>query len=116
VAARPKRTKSKKAAPPVSLPQPVSGMPPLNIDWTGASETREIKRSNPAISKYHLEDGSVISVKPMVTDVRRALKQFNQFGEPLYFVTLTFSLNTKAPKGLHRPPVKTITQSKKKKK
>jgi len=91
-------------------------MPQLNINWTGPSEAREIKKAKPETSKYYLEDGTIISVKPVVTDVLRALKQYNQFGQPLYFVTLTFSLNTDAPKALHMPHAKAVTKSNKKKK
>jgi hypothetical protein len=100
-----KKSKSKTAAPP---PTPAAK---LSINPFGPTQQRKIKRSKVVSSEYLLDDGSKIRVTPMVADVRRAIKQYNEKGEPLYFLTIGQAIVTKAPAKL----LKKQPKSKKKK-
>jgi hypothetical protein len=49
------------------------------------AETIEVVRENPVWSRYELQDGSVIRVKPIVAAVFRTAK-YTEAGEPIYIV------------------------------
>jgi hypothetical protein len=92
---------AKKAAK-VGQPKSVVVQPirPLAINPFGPTEPRKITRSKVQDSEFILEDGTKIVVRPLLGDVRRAVDQYNENGEPLYFLTMGNTLATKAPKSL----------------
>jgi hypothetical protein len=73
---------------------------PPPIDPFGPTQHRVVTRQKVASSSFTLSDGTRIKVKPKIGDVRRALNQFNTKGQPLYFMTLGYDLETIAPQGL----------------
>ncbi len=81
-------------------------MPPLIIDWTGPTQERKVARSKAEPHVFTLDDGTKLIVKSAIVDVKRAIKQYNQQGQPLYFVTMAHSITTDAPKSLLKPKPK----------
>ena len=96
-----KKTKSKVIS---AAPAPI--IPPLTIDLTGPTQDRKVKKSKAEPSVFVLDDGTKLIIKSAVVDVKRAVKQFNQQGQPLYFVTVAHAISTDAPKSLLRPKAK----------
>jgi len=77
--------------------------PAFLINPFGPTQQRTIKKAKVATSVYTLDDGTKLLVKPIISDIRRAVGQFNQENQPLYFLTLGQIINTKAPKKLQKP-------------
>jgi hypothetical protein len=90
-----KKSKAKAAAQGAVLPV----MPPP-IDWAGPLRERKVVKSTTKTSVYVLDDGTELKVKHVVLDVKRAIGQYNQHGQPLYFVTIANSITTDAPQKL----------------
>ena len=76
--------------------------PPLVIDPFGPMKQTPIKRSTIRKSIVVLRDGTKLHVTPKINDIRRAVGQFNQRGQPLYFLTLGYNIQTVAPRKLLR--------------
>jgi len=76
---------------------------PIEINPFGPTQTRKIVRTRIANSIFTLDDGTKLLVQPRVSDIRRALKQYNERGQPLYFLTVGNVIVTEAPKKLMRP-------------
>jgi hypothetical protein len=94
--------RARKTSPPsaelILPPSPAAGAPVINP--FGETEQRKIVKSKVLASELKLSDGTKLVVTPLVSDVRRATKQFNANGEPLYFLTIGANILTKAPKKL----------------
>jgi len=73
------------------------------INPFGPTQQRQIKKSKVAASTFILDDGTKLLVRPLVADVRRAVGQFNEKGQPLYFLTFGQKIETQAPKKLQKP-------------
>src|SRR5712692_4766234 len=73
---------------------------PVVVDPFGPTSQRPIKKENVKTSSYKLSDGTVITVKPKVSDIRRAMNQWNALGQPLYFLTLGYEIKTNPPSKL----------------
>jgi hypothetical protein len=101
--------KRKVNAPQIAPPVP---QPPINP--MGETQQRKIVRSRIADSIYTLSDGTKLVLKPLIADVRRAVGQFNSAGQPVYFLTVANSIETRPPKSLmqKRPPKTKKTKSK----
>lgn len=83
----------------ISAPAPLG---PVVINPFGPTEQRKITRSKIVESIITLSDGTKLLIKPVVGDIRRAIDQYNQNGEPIYFLALGQTITTKAPKHLMR--------------
>jgi hypothetical protein len=94
---------AKKTKPKIKLPVPVM---PTPVDWAGPVQTRNIVKSKTAESRFVLDDGTELTVKVALVDVKRALKQYNQYGQPLYFCSIVNTVDTKAPSKLLKPKLK----------
>jgi hypothetical protein len=81
--------------------------PAMVVNPFGETQQRKIVGSKIAVSEFTLSDGTKLTVRPMVADIRRAVNQFSANGEPLYFLTVGTTISTKAPKKLLRPTPKT---------
>lgn len=75
---------------------------PGQIASLGPMISVDIKSVVEGWSDYRLSDGSVLSVKPMIADVRRVKGKFNEQGDPLYLVTGAMVIRTKAPPRLRK--------------
>lgn len=96
---------------PISKPNPLPGPPlpglpqPLfGFDPTGPMEQRDIVSSKDGWSEYTLNDGSIIRVKGVLIDVKRAIDQYGPDGNPIYVLQTTFVNNLIAPVELKRKP------------
>jgi hypothetical protein len=67
----------------------------------GPLKSVKVKSSFEHWSDYHLEDGTVISLRPVFLDAGRS-KQFNKEGEPIYVVRHGVFLKTKVPHKLKK--------------
>jgi hypothetical protein len=95
--------KTKRAAAKIPPETPVEGQA-LVINPFGETEQRTIKKSKIVDSVITLSDGTKLVIRPVVADIRRAVDQYNQQGQPLYFLTLGHAITTKAPKkNLQKP-------------
>jgi hypothetical protein len=97
-----KRKSARVATPPVPI-----GAPALAINPFGETQQRKIVRSKVADSEFTLNDGTKLLVRPVLADIRRAVNQYNPYGQPLYFLTIGNSITTKAPKKLLKAVPKT---------
>jgi hypothetical protein len=99
--------KAKRKSAHVAAPKVPMGAPALVIDPFGETQQRKIVRSKVADSEFTLSDGTKLVVRPVVADIRRAVNQYNPFGQPLYFLTIGNSITTKAPRKLLKAVPKT---------
>jgi hypothetical protein len=89
--------------PPPSTPS-ASMLGFLGYNPSGQMEQRSVVNSKDGWSEYTLDDGSKISAKASLIDVKRAAGQFSPNGDPVY--VMQFALvnnlvpgeNTKKPK------------------
>lgn len=102
--AKKKKPKARKAPKASEVPTPVE---PMVINRLGPTRGREIKKAKVVPSTFTLDDNTQILVTPRIGDVRRAIGQYNHDGEPLYFLAIGYSIQTKAPKKLLRKIKKT---------
>ena len=99
---KPKHRTRQPTAPAVGMP--VSPSPPFGVPPVmGQLEQRRITNVKEGITEYTLDDGSILKVKPVVVDVRRAIDQYGVDGKPLYILTLTNITETTSPTRLLRP-------------
>jgi len=91
--------KKGKKRPSSSAGSPVAPVP-LVVNPLGPTQQRRIKRAKIGESVFTLDDGTKLVLKPTIADVRRAVRQYNQFGQPLYFLTIGYLIDTRAPKNL----------------
>jgi len=92
-----RRTKRKTSTKPVGA---AVGAIPVAINPFGPTKQRDIVKSRVAASQFTLSDRTKLVVTPMVSDVRRAIDQYNREGQPLYFLTMGYQIKTDAPKSL----------------
>jgi hypothetical protein len=93
-----RRAKRKVAAKAVSAAPPAAV--PLVVNPFGPTKQRDIIKSKVLSSQFTLSDRTKIVITPRVSDVRRAIDQYNQEGHPLYFLTMGYEIKTYAPKSL----------------
>ena len=87
-------------------------LPPGTINPLGETQPRKIVKSKIVESIFTLSDGTKLLLKPLIADVRRAVGQFNASGQPLYFLTVANSLETRPPKSLMQKKPKPAKKSK----
>jgi hypothetical protein len=104
--------KRKRALKAAALP--TLGTPPV-VNPFGPTKQRVVAKSKIVSSEFTLDDGTKLLVTPIVADVRRAVDQFNQDGDPLYFLTMGQTVTTVSPHHLRRKPVASKVTKKKKK-
>jgi hypothetical protein len=86
----------------VSSPSAQPILQPEHINPLGETQPRKIVRSRVRESEFTLNDGTKLVLKPLIGDVRRAVGQYNALGQPLYFLSIGNSLQSKPPKSLMR--------------
>jgi hypothetical protein len=82
---------------------------PEAINPLGETQLRRVVKSKIQESEFTLNDGTKLILKPLIGDVRRAVGQYNALGQPLYFLSIGSTLESRPPKSLMRkaPKVKT---------
>jgi hypothetical protein len=93
--------------PPPFVPPPFGVMgvpqfPPAVLD------ARRVVRSSEGWSEYKLDDGTVLKIRSVLVDVKRAKDQYGIDGKPTYFMTLTNVTEATTPARLMRPTPKNI--------
>lgn len=78
---------------------------PVVVNPFGETEHRKIVRYQVQESIFTLDDGTKLVVRPLVSDIRRAVGQYDSNGQPIYFLTLGQNVRADAPKKLRRPAV-----------
>ena len=68
-----------------------------------AMEQRGIKTRSEKPSTYKLDDGTTLTVKPTVIDVKRAKDQWGIDGKPVYVLTIANITETTSPPRLMNP-------------
>jgi hypothetical protein len=53
-------------------------------------------------SRFVLDDKTVVIVRPLLADVRRAKNRFNKEGDPIYFMKIGFVVSTRVPTNLRK--------------
>lgn len=125
------RSVAKKARPSTAIKPPaVVGMPALGMPamigpiaqafgfaQSATLEPRKIVRANQRSSEFVLDDGTTLTVRPVLIDVKRAKDQWGTNGKPVYALTLANLTETDSPRKLMDPRfVIVTTESKKRKK
>jgi hypothetical protein len=94
------------APPPAVLGMPAVGLPaainPLAPGFGFAEpitalEPRKILKAEQRSSEFHLDDGTVLTIRPVLIDVKRAKDQWGINGKPIYVMTLTNVTETESP-------------------
>jgi hypothetical protein len=91
-------TRQPNAVPPQSGTVQVS----LGYDPKGSMESRDVAGLKDGWSEYTLDDGSVIRVKAVLLDIKRAVDQYSDDGNPLYVLQYAFVNQVKAPDHLKK--------------
>ena len=65
-------------------------------------EQRDVVHSKDGWSEYTLDDGSIIRLKAVILDVKKAVGQYNLEGDPVYVMQQTIVTNLKAPDDLKK--------------
>jgi hypothetical protein len=101
--------KSKQKKQPISNRPPDTPPPqragiqnPFGYDPTRKIEPRDVVGSKDGWSEYTLADGSIISAKAVILDVKRAVDQYSQDGNPLYILQFAFVNRVQAPEVLKK--------------
>lgn len=84
---------------PISPPSPQLV---LGYDPNGRKEPRDVVGSKDSYSEYTLDDGCIIRTKAVLLDVKRAVDQFDDQGNPVYIMQLTMITNVRAPENLKK--------------
>lgn len=79
---------------------------PAGVDLSGPSVPVEIVSVKELWSECRLKDGTILRLRPVVADVRRARNQFNELGEPIYIIKTAIITTAKSPKRLHKKPTR----------
>ena len=66
------------------------------------AETVEATQAGERWNEYLLDDGTILKVKVVVTNVYRVEGQYDAEGNPLYIIQSTNVLSTNAPQELRR--------------
>jgi len=64
----------------------------------------DVQSSSEHWNQYLLEDGTVLKLKVVVTDVARIDGAYDAEGNPIYFVKSTNVLSLSCPEGLKKKP------------
>ena len=78
-----------------SLPQMVLGYNP-----SGPIEQMDVETSKTAWSEFTLNDGTIVRVKGVVIDVKKAKDQYAADGKPIYLLQMTLVNDLVVPQGL----------------
>ena len=103
---------------------PIMGMPAVNpfaqpFGWPttpSATESRKIVKADQQTSVFHLDDGTKLTITPVLIDAKRVTNQWGANGKPMYLMTVTNITDTESPPRLMDPRLaSTVKKSKAKK-
>ncbi len=70
------------------------------VDFGPLADTEIVGRKE-KWSEFHLKDGTIITIKPIVMEIGKS-KKFNERGEPIYVTKTGIMLKAKVPDKLKR--------------
>jgi hypothetical protein len=88
--------------PDIPPPQPGTIQVSLGCDPKGKMEPRDVVSSKEGWSEYTLDDESVIRVKAVILDVKRAVDQYGLDGNPIYVMQFAFVNQLTVPDNLKK--------------
>ena len=95
--------------PPAIVGMPAFGMPQAFGFGFGQPahilEPRKIVSAKQRVSEYELDDGTVLTIRPVLIDAKRAKGQWGPNGKPVYILTMTNLNETELPKRLMAPMI-----------
>lgn len=91
-----RKTRKRAGAAVTELPTTLPEMP------RGAKQVK-IRQSSELWSEYRLENGSIVKVRPVVSDVFHIKGHFTPDGEPLYLIRGGMTVTTTSPPRLRKP-------------
>ena len=97
-----KHESRKRREPEAAVAAPPPAAIGLGYDPTGKTEPVDIVAMKDGWSEYTLADGTVLRVKAVILDVRRAVDQYSANGDPVYIVQATIVNHAKAPEKLKK--------------
>ena len=108
---------------PQMHPMPIVGMPgainpfgmPFGLQVPSALETRKIVKATQHTSEFVLEDGTKLTIRPVLIDVKRAKDQWGTNGKPMYVMTVANITETESPPRLMAPRLTAASPKKSKK-
>jgi hypothetical protein len=111
------------AKAPVVLGMPAMGAPSFGpfaqafgfAQAATALEPRKIVKAKQRSSEFVLDDGTTLTIRPALIDVKRAKDQWGADGKPLYIMTLTNLTDTDSPPRLLDRRLINIAKKKKRK-
>jgi len=74
----------------------------LGYDPKGKMEQRDVVSSKDGWTEYKLDDGSIIKVKAVILEIKRAVDQYNLEGNPIYVMQQTIISTVQAPDDLKK--------------
>ena len=83
---------------------------PAGVDLSVPSVPVEIVSVKELWSECRLKDGTILRIRPVIAEVRRARNKFNELGEPVYFVKTALITSATVPKRLHKKPRRKTTK------
>ncbi len=90
-------------------PMPISQAPPdvqkmvLGYDPSGKIIPMDVTSSSTGWSEFGLADGTVVRVKGVVIDVKKAVDQYAPDGKPIYITQMTMVTDFVVPDALMKP-------------
>jgi hypothetical protein len=84
------------------LPRPGTMQVSLGYDPKGKMEPRDVVASKDGWSEYTLEDGTVLRMKAALLDVKRAVNQYSEDGNPVYVYQCAVVNQVRAPDKLKK--------------
>jgi len=107
---RQQSTPTKQPAQPPFAMAPVPAQIGFAFNPTGRMEPKDIINYKEGWSEYTLDDGSIIRIKGVLLDVKRALDQFGPEGDPIYVFQIAMVQQLRAPDHLKKGYVETDKQ------
>ena len=77
---------------------------PAGVKRSAPTVPVEIVSAKELWSEIYLKDGTILRLRPIVVEARRARYEFNELGEPVYHVKTAIITTAKSPKRLHKKP------------
>lgn len=75
---------------------------PAGVDLRAPTVPVEIVSAKELWTEIRLKDGTILRLRPVVVEARRARYEFNELGEPIYHVKTAIVTMAKSPKRLHK--------------
>jgi hypothetical protein len=98
-----KRAKSGTKVSALSTPQVPTGLPDaiaaqlMALGAQGPTNPVSITKADTNWSDFQLSDGTILRVRPQVTNVRHEPGRFNDRGEPIYHFNIGFAVTPVSP-------------------